>query len=435
MNFIKRETKIIHSDQVPSDLPQPTHYAQGFEFSVDSDELFSKIQQNNMTFEDFVHQIGERTTNGEDFQQVMQNFFGNDYEKISGTTKTFSTDDPSIIRQEFEKLNSYPADSINSNKDSSFITELKLANLPFTRKTLEQIDYEKEIYPQLKTQIEKFSKSFKMKDRLLSALFFFLVFQCATAFILLGFYISHEDITSNKILGLEVFGIVLTIAFLIINNPLNTLAQDMIMTSILSRMGAFLTPGFVDKNLINQSKLINVTLLKREDEFLQMNNNYYLNVLECNICSGEKNPPSYLIIAIKFKNRSISSHTVINPMFPSPFSLKTPESFNKINLELKEFNKKYKVYSTDNVESRVICSPEFMEKMIKIETNFGSDKISCAFFNKYAIVGFQINKDLFAVNFANKNESEWKGEYNQIVEDLSVIADLVEYLDLLELYK
>lgn len=313
----------------------------------------------------------------------------------------------------------------------------KLSNLPFNRKTFEEIDYEKEIYPQLKTEVPKFSKSIKLfADILLPGILAFIVVQGIAAIYALLTLFSNHPIKIEFITQIELMGIFLAIMVITTNKPLNTFTQQMLMSNVLAKVGATLTEGFIGKFLLEQSQMINIKDLTKSDEFLQKSKGYKLNILECFITiPGQKYSQRYLIIALKFDKRSVVSHTVINPVFLSPFTLKTPENFNKINLELEEFNSQYKVYSTDNVEVRVICTLNFMQQMINLEKKFNADKISCAFFNEYAIIALRTKKDFFSIDITDSDETSWEKGYHQIIEDLSSIADIVNHLELLDLYK
>lgn len=313
----------------------------------------------------------------------------------------------------------------------------KLSNFPFSRKSFEEIDYEKDIYPQLKIEVPKFSKSIRFfRDILWPSILLFIAIQGIVAFYTLLNFFVNRPAEIEYITIMELMGIFLTIKAISLNKPLNTFAQKIMMSNILAKVGATLTKGFIDKFLLEQSQLISIKDLTKSDEFFQKSKEYELNVLECFITHlGQKSSQRYLIIALKFDKRSIISHTVINPTFLSPFTLKTPENFSKINLELEEFNNQYKVYSTDNVEARVICTLEFMRQMINLEKKFNTNKISCAFFNKYIIIALRVKKDFFSLDIADSNEVGWKEGYHQIIEDLSSIADIVNHLDLLDLYK
>lgn len=401
-------------------------------FSVNSDIVLSAMQNKNLSLEDLAKKINEKIVNGEDIQQALKDILGADDEHFSIHSAPYPSDNPSILNSEDKNSSSFFANSDYSDGISSLPMMINIPNLPFSRKSFEEIDYEKEIFPQLKTQIAHFKKSSSsLRILLWPTLLAFALFQ-----VVIGLCALIQTMTLDHLIIFELIGLALIGGYALTQNPLNVVAQDTMMTSILAKVGAYLMPGFIDKSLIAQSKLVNVADIVRKDEFIKINKEYQLNVLECSIgIVGLKNPYTYILIALKFNNRSINSHTVINPIHPSPFTIKIPEDFKKIDLELQEFNKKYKVYSTDEVESRVICSLDFMEKIIELEKNFETNKVSCAFFKEYAILSIQTERNFFSINIANKEETQWEQEYNLVIEELSSIADMVEQLNLLELYK
>ena len=53
----------------------------------------------------------------------------------------------------------------------------------------------------------------------------------------------------------------------------------------------------------------------------------------------------------------------------------------KVNLEDTEFNKKFEVYSQDQIEGRCATTPAFMERLLNLKTVFGAKNIKCSFFD------------------------------------------------------
>ncbi len=64
-------------------------------------------------------------------------------------------------------------------------------------------------------------------------------------------------------------------------------------------------------------------------------------------------------------NKQLKFNTVLFSKFAQSFAANIPSS-KKIPLENQEFNKVYTTYSQNEVESRYILNPSFMEKMLKI---------------------------------------------------------------------
>lgn len=76
---------------------------------------------------------------------------------------------------------------------------------------------------------------------------------------------------------------------------------------------------------------------------------------------------------------------------------KDREILNEIKLEDPEFSKKYKAYSSDEVEGRYLITPAFMERFNNIKTAFGAKKVKCSFYDRYLMFAITSNKNLFEI--------------------------------------
>lgn len=93
----------------------------------------------------------------------------------------------------------------------------------------------------------------------------------------------------------------------------------------------------------------------------------------------------------------------------------------KIELEDMEFNKTFKIYSTDQIEARCILTPDMMEKLLNLSKKAGKIKVT-------------IIKDKLYIGFENLNLFEMKGVKNGDVssmfrgcyDTINVIMDVVE---------
>lgn len=70
------------------------------------------------------------------------------------------------------------------------------------------------------------------------------------------------------------------------------------------------------------------------------------------------------------------------------------EILNEIKLEDPGFNKKYKAYSSDQIEGRYLITPAFMERFKNIQTAFGAKNVKCSFY-RYKFSG---NNLMFAIS-------------------------------------
>jgi len=110
---------------------------------------------------------------------------------------------------------------------------------------------------------------------------------------------------------------------------------------------------------------------------------------------------------------------------------KTEEPLNKITLEDPIFNRKFDVYSSDEVEARYLVTPLFMELLNNLKTAFGTKKIKCSFLDNSLIIAISTKKDLFEMGdlFIPYDNPKC---IVQFYRELSSIYKMIEYFKLNE---
>lgn len=69
----------------------------------------------------------------------------------------------------------------------------------------------------------------------------------------------------------------------------------------------------------------------------------------------------------------------------------------QIKLEDPVFNKKYRAYSSDEVEGRYLITTAFMERFKNIQTVFGTKLVKCSFFDEYLMFSILSLKNYFEI--------------------------------------
>jgi len=69
------------------------------------------------------------------------------------------------------------------------------------------------------------------------------------------------------------------------------------------------------------------------------------------------------------------------------------KNLQRVGLESPEFEKKYEVYSDDQIEARYLLTPVMLEYMLEIRKNF--PKITYSFFDESIFINIETNKNLF----------------------------------------
>lgn len=168
----------------------------------------------------------------------------------------------------------------------------------------------------------------------------------------------------------------------------------------------------------------NKTIIATKGDMNIKNNNYIMwtlivgTVLQC--CSDIRSIWLYLSVGLVLIIVAFIINKAIN---------KNDEVLNEIKLEDPEFNKKYKAYSSDEIEGRYLITPAFMERFNNVKTAFGATKIKCSFYDSYLMFAITSNKNLFEIGslFSSlKNPKQMKDFFEELVS----ILVLVDYFKL-----
>lgn len=96
-------------------------------------------------------------------------------------------------------------------------------------------------------------------------------------------------------------------------------------------------------------------------------------------------------------DKKLTSQTIIKKDQGSVFNKLDGafSSLQRVELEDPRFEKIFEVYSSDQVESRYVLTPSFMERLMSLSTSFGGDSIQCSFSNDRFCFMIPIRKNLF----------------------------------------
>ena len=100
-----------------------------------------------------------------------------------------------------------------------------------------------------------------------------------------------------------------------------------------------------------------------------------------------------------------------------------------VKLESTDFNKKFNITSSDQVEARYLITPSFMERLLKLETAFNADTVNCSFRENSVMFALGTNKNLFELGslyIKAENPKSIQNFYNEF----SSIIKMIEYFKL-----
>ena len=126
-------------------------------------------------------------------------------------------------------------------------------------------------------------------------------------------------------------------------------------------------------------------------------------------------------------NKNFSSHTVV---VPDTLLHSTPvKGLRHTTLEDVQFEKKFDVFTNDEVEARYLLTPTFMERLNGIKTAFCANKVRCAFYGNYLLIALSSNKDLFSLCSLVTPIDDSK-QYFQMYEEMVSIVKLIDHFKL-----
>ncbi len=124
-------------------------------------------------------------------------------------------------------------------------------------------------------------------------------------------------------------------------------------------------------------------------------------------------------------NKKFEGMTIIRPKNKTSLAHKLEE----VKLEDVDFHKYFKVYSTDQIESRYLLTTSFIERFKDIMNAFNTDKIYCSFYEDYVYIAPWSNKDLFSLAHLSKTLID-EEQYDVLFAEFASILALVDHFKL-----
>ena len=107
------------------------------------------------------------------------------------------------------------------------------------------------------------------------------------------------------------------------------------------------------------------------------------------------------------------------------------KKMQKVKLEDVGFDKRFNVYTKDQVEARYLLTPTFMERLKHLETSFGTRGIKCSFFDDCIMFAISSKKDLFELGSLYKSLKS-KKSVEEFYNEIQSVQNMIDYLKLNE---
>ena len=100
-----------------------------------------------------------------------------------------------------------------------------------------------------------------------------------------------------------------------------------------------------------------------------------------------------------------------------------------VNLEDPEFEKQFEVFSTDQIESRYLLTPSFMQRLIDLNDVYESQKMECAFYDNSLLMLISLNRNLFEPGSIFSRE-DFIDDAKILLRQMNAIFSIIETLKL-----
>lgn len=101
--------------------------------------------------------------------------------------------------------------------------------------------------------------------------------------------------------------------------------------------------------------------------------------------------------------------------------------YDEVKLEDPEFSKQFFVDSNDQIESRVLLTPAFMERFKWIKNAFGAAHAECSFKDKQIMIALSTYKDLFVLGSLFKPVEDTT-QFTKFLNEIVSIYEMIDYL-------
>lgn len=280
-------------------------------------------------------------------------------------------------------------------------------------------EFQNKLFTQIFPKIRHYEEERKSK-KLLAILLTTILTILGIAFVIIAFYNFGREYTFKTCWLIAGFSFVVALSEIpFIKKKFENKIKDEIMPVVCSCFdGITWQQGHTDRTeeaLENLDKIIfdSRLIIKKsnkivlDDKFLGCHNDvkYEITEGEFSIVEGcGKSRREYTVfegVVVKLEmNKNFTGNTIIDERgFSQDFKYIDfdKSDLTKTTMEDVEFNKKYDVYTDDEVEARYLITPSFMQRLKNMKVAFGADKVRCAFYKEYLLIGLFTSKDLFSI--------------------------------------
>jgi len=295
----------------------------------------------------------------------------------------------------------------------------------------------RDFYTKYKKELVPFLICFEKRRKSKLALALTAVILCTLVSLFLIFFISTAGNTAEENKGIGKLAIFIFVVGLLvwsfIKKGFENSIKKQIMPTICKLFGNMVwSSDFYEGAEVFQKSCVipSYTSSTFDDIFTGVWKNVKFDIVESEyeIGSGKSRHTVFKGVVIKLAmNKSFISHTVISPN--TLFHRSPSKDLRRTELEDPEFEKKYDVYTNDEVDARYLITTAFMERLNDMKVAFSASGVSCSFYDDNFYIALKTNKDLFSLCSLIKPIYDSK-QYITMYDEIVSIIKLIEYFKL-----
>lgn len=191
-------------------------------------------------------------------------------------------------------------------------------------------------------------------------------------------------------------------------------------------------PKCRSEHFVNAGLFKEFTSCKIDDVFTGEYKNVNLEVIEGKYVYGSGRNESTVfkgVLIVLDMNKNFSGHTLL--WEDSIFHKSPVAGLRHTELEDVNFEKRFDVFTNDEIEARYILTPAFMERLTNIRMAFHCKAVRCAFYNNRLFIGMPtgLTQDLFSICSLVKPVTDTK-QFEDLCTQFVSILELIDHLKL-----
>lgn len=261
------------------------------------------------------------------------------------------------------------------------------------------------------------------------------VFSILGSFCLLGLLVAegNKDVIEGALKGaLLFFGLAWTV-WTMIKKSFESTIKKKIMPTVCSCFDNLTWSElfYYSGEIFKESGVVpNFTSEDYDDIFTGLHRDINMEIVESEFVTGSGKNRSTVFKGVVVKldmNKNFTSHTVITS--DTLFHKSPVHGLRHTTLEDVEFEKKFDVFTNDEVDARYLITPTFMKRLQAMKIAFKADKIRCAFYGNLLLIALSTKKDLFSLCSLVKPIDDAQ-QYFQMYEEIVSIVKLIDHFKL-----